>query len=173
MIIIADTGPLLHLYWVGALDWALPPQPIAVAEAVWREVEKHDAHALADDRLQRVIVTQPPPTRLAEWLLDEGEEAALCYALTLPTGSDVLILCDEIKARKACNALALPVTGSVGLIIEAFREGRASHEAATAALRALPDQGRFHIKAELIARAVALIAGESQPPPGTDTEPAE
>lgn len=33
-VIIADAGPLLHLFWVDALAWALPPQEIVVVEAV-------------------------------------------------------------------------------------------------------------------------------------------
>lgn len=162
MIVVADTGPLLHLYWVGAIIWALPPQDIVVVDAVCREVEKHDARALSDARLRRVVVTSPLPARLADWLLDEGEEAALHYALGQSIGTEVLVLCDEIKARKACNALALPVIGSIGLIVEAFRAGRASMETATAALFALPNQGRFHIKPELIAQAIALMASEAQ-----------
>lgn len=34
MIVVADAGPLLHLFWVGATAWALPPQEIAVVEDV-------------------------------------------------------------------------------------------------------------------------------------------
>ncbi len=37
MIVVADTGLLLHLFWVDALEWALPPQEVAVVEAAWEK----------------------------------------------------------------------------------------------------------------------------------------
>ena len=37
MTVVADAGPLPHLYWVGALDWALPRQDIIVVDEVWQE----------------------------------------------------------------------------------------------------------------------------------------
>lgn len=46
MIVIADAGPILHLYWVDAMSWALPPEAIDVVEEVWQEVGKHAPEAL-------------------------------------------------------------------------------------------------------------------------------
>ena len=41
MTIVASAGPLLHLFWVGASFWALPPHRIDVVSEVWEEVESH------------------------------------------------------------------------------------------------------------------------------------
>lgn len=46
MIVVADTGPIVHLHWVGASAWALPPEPILVVRQVWDEVERHAPEAL-------------------------------------------------------------------------------------------------------------------------------
>lgn len=145
MIIVADTGPLLHLFWVDALAWALPPQPIFVVETVWREIVSYAPEAVNDTRLQRVSEPAEIPPNLAKQKLDSGERAALAYALTLPT-EKVLILCDEIRGRRACRDLSLTVKGSVGLIIEAMQEGR----------------GRLYIKPSVIAQALAAIDAVSK-----------
>ncbi len=157
MIVIADAGPLLHLFWVDALSWALPTQEIVVVETVWREVDQYAPEALQDSRLQRTPAVAAVPPRLLSRGLDPGEEAALAYALAQANISDLLVLCDDQQARKACQEFAVPVTGTVGLIVAAFQTGRASQEEAITALQDLPGRGRFYVKPTLIARAIATI----------------
>ncbi len=157
MIVIADTGPLLHLFWVDALAWALPPQEIAVVEAVWREVARHAPEVLRDSRLRRIPADTPVPPFLTDRQLDAGEEAALSYALAQADRDDLLLLCDDQQARQACQDLGLPVTGTLGLIVAAFRLGRISKETAATALVELPGRGRFYVKPALIAQTLATL----------------
>ena len=157
MIIIADTGPLLHLHWVDALEWALPPQEIVVVEVVWREVTRHAPEALHASRFQCISDAVSIPASLTARRLDAGEEAALAYALAQPEGTDLLLLCDDQQARRVCQDLALPVTGTLGLIVAAFRQGRVSQHIARTALRELPIRGRFYVKPALIAQTMAAL----------------
>ena len=157
MIVIADAGPLLHLFWVDALEWALPPQEIIVVETVWREVESYAPDALRDGRLKRTSDMAVVPPALAARKLDSGEEASLAYVLALSDQSNLLLLSDDQQARRACQALSLPVTGTLGLISAAFRAGRASKEAAKTALNELPTRGRFYVKPSLIARTIETL----------------
>ncbi len=154
MIIIADAGPLLHLFWVDALDWALPPQEIIVVETVWREVDAYAPDALQDSRLRRTPDMSVIPPLLAARNLDSGEEASLAYALAQSDLSDLLVLSDDLQARRACQQMALPVTGTLGLLSTAFQAGRASKGTAVAALNELPIRGRFYVKPALIARTI-------------------
>jgi predicted nucleic acid-binding protein len=150
MIIIADAGPLLHLHWVGAQSWALPPQRIEVVDAVWREVRKHAPDALDDARLHHSEHLSPPVADLSKWRLDAGESAALQFALALRSKGAVLVLCDEQAARTACQSLAIPVTGTLGLVVEANRSGRVDRQTAEQALRELPGRGRLHVSQDLV-----------------------
>ncbi len=75
MTIVTDTGPLLHLFWVGASEWALPPQPIIIAEAVWQETSSHAPEALNDARLLRLSDTVAIAPEVAAWQLDQGKAA--------------------------------------------------------------------------------------------------
>ena len=156
-MIVADAGPLLHLFWVGASSWALPPHSVDVVSEVWEEVESHAPEALQDTRLQRVIGPVQVSLGISRLNLDRGEQAALSYALAQRSEQDVLVLCDERQARLACQEFSLPVVGSIGLIVEAFQAGRASLEIASEALRDVPGAGRLHIKSQLIGLALAAL----------------
>lgn len=154
-VIVADSGPLLHLFWVDALVWALPPQEVTVVEPVWQEVTKYDAGALADDRLKRVALSSALSPLPLDRPLHTGEAAALSYAAAQPAAEGVLVLTDDTQARQACKTLMLPFIGSIGLITEAYRQRLVSKEIAEDALRSLPGQGRLYVKPSLIARVIA------------------
>jgi predicted nucleic acid-binding protein len=158
MIIVADAGPLLHLFWIDASQWALPPQPVDVVHAVWEEVVAHAPPALDDPRLHHIEEPFDVSLALGPWRLDAGELAALSYALSQPDMTKVLVLSDELEARRACSALSLSVVGSIGLIIEAFRAGRVPYDTAADALRDLPKRGRLHVRARLIELALDALA---------------
>ena len=162
MIVVADAGPLLHLFWVDAHLWALPPQEIEVVQAVWEDVAAYAPEALADQRMKQVGLAIPLSPLLEGKRLHTGEVAALSYVLTrtsyaLTRIEDILVLSDDQRARQVCRSFALPFIGSIGLIIEACREGRVSKEVAEAALRDLPDRGRLYVKPSVIAQAVAAL----------------
>jgi len=157
MIVIADAGPLLHLYWVDALEWALPPQEIIVVEEVWKEVEKYAARALENTHLRRHKVGLITPPQLSSWNLDPGELAALTCAVEHAKQQRVLVLCDELEARNACAALDISFVGSVGLIVEAVRSRRIDRSTGRMALKDLPDRGRLHVKQEVIQIALNEI----------------
>ncbi len=162
MIVVADTGPILHLHWIDAMAWALPPSPVHVVEEVWREVQKLAPTALRDSRLLCVTASQEHAATLKPFRLDEGERAALSFALSQKDRSGVLVLCDERAARAACSAMSIPVTGSIGLILEAVRMGRASKAEAERGVRELPERGRLHIDQLLIQKVLDTLQSFSK-----------
>jgi predicted nucleic acid-binding protein len=157
MLIVADTGPLLHLHWTGASSWALPPLPIDVVDVVWKEVASYAPEALDDVRLRRVASPTERPPEMATLMLDDGEAAAIAYALQVEQRHDALLLCDERRARRACERLALPVVGSIGLVVEARRAGRVTRAEAVRALSELPERGRLHVSPELVRAAIEAL----------------
>lgn len=103
MIVVADAGPLLRLFWVEALPWALPSQEIAVVEEVWQEVTSYAPDALADPRLKRIALTLSAPPLLADKRLHTGKAASLSYALTQAADEQILILSDDHRARRGVS----------------------------------------------------------------------
>jgi predicted nucleic acid-binding protein len=158
-IVVADAGPVLHLHWVGATSWALPPGVIHVVETVWREIEKYDPAPLSDSRLRRVSLSFAVPPELAPFVLDDGERASLGYALSVRATAELLILTDDRRARSACQELGLPYIGSVGLIIEAHAGQLVPAEKAVQALRALPTVGKLWVHPKILDAAVRTVKG--------------
>jgi predicted nucleic acid-binding protein len=154
-VVVTDAGPVLHLHWVGAMEWALPAGPIIVVETVWSEIERHEPTALADPRLRRVpdpTTTQPELTRSD---LDPGERSALAYALLVRQTAPVQVLSDDTGARRACRDLGIQHTGTVGLILEAHASGDVSYLVAAAALRGLPVVGGLWLHPRLLNAALS------------------
>lgn len=126
MTIIADAGPLLHLYWIGALEWALPQQQIIVVHQVWLEVEARAPDALLDPRLVQVTEVLAIPRVLQTAALDPGEAAAIAYALREQANDQILVLCDERAARRVCTEGGIPrivshvLCGAFVLILHTF-----------------------------------------------------
>jgi predicted nucleic acid-binding protein len=123
VIVIADTGPILHLFWIAASYWALPPKPILVVREVWEEVERHAPEAVQDSRLVRRDPLTTNPNLPAA--LDPGEKAAVTLTIEIP---GCLELCDEREACRICAELKIQVIGSLGLIAQAVDEGRVDIE---------------------------------------------
>src|SRR5690349_13933109 len=100
-----------------------------VVETVAAEVQRYEAGALEYPQVVRV----PDVTRSEEeWArrLDDGEVAALSLALTYQPSDQVVFMCDERTARQTASSLGLPVIGSLGLILAAFRSDRVTRETA-------------------------------------------
>ena len=157
MIVVSDTGPIVHLHWLGVAAWALPREEIHIVPAVWREIEALAPEVLQDVRLQLVGSTVALDPHLSRLGLDAGELEALSYAMSFAQLSDVIVLCDERAARSVCEVLGLEVRGSVGLIVDAFREGRVSREGAENAIRDLPTRGRCRLSPNLIDEAISHL----------------
>ena len=133
------------MHWIGVSDWALPAGQIHVVASVAAEIRRLAPAALDDNRL--LLVSDPTefPEVLWGWTLDSGELAAIGYALKHSARGDLVVLCDERAARKACSALGLTVTGTLGLLVDAVEAGRVHSAAALDALDRLPGEGRMHL----------------------------
>lgn len=156
LILIADAGPLLHLYWIQASEWALPCLPIVVPASVAREVEAYTADILSHPHL-RIVHDPPPDARVLRARLGAGETAALSLALAQPEPAAVRLLCDDLAARRAAEGVGIAVLGSLGLIIRAFDAGRVTRGEAVTAVLALPRQGRLHVRPELLRDVIEAI----------------
>lgn len=130
MIVIADAGPIIHLSLIRQLD-LIPALfgRVIVPRRVYEEVVRSESGLPGSEELRSAAwaelhegSTRPELSRLLESYLDSGEAAALALALEL--GAD-LVLSDDRQARLAAERLDLRVQGTVGILLEARRQGRA------------------------------------------------
>lgn len=81
--------------------------------------------------------------------LDKGEAEAI--ALALQVGAEWTLL-DEREGRRVAKSLGLKVTGVLGILLRARREGELP--SLRRAMEALREKAGFHIGAELFAELV-------------------
>ena len=134
-IVLVDAGPLIALGKLNRLhllaefyEGLQVPRAVyqeAVIEGSIREapdsfnirlfLKHHDFPIL--DASDRVLQGYVPPS-----MLGSGERQLLALAQSFP-GADVLVLLDDELARIEARRLALPVKGTVGILVQAFRTG--------------------------------------------------
>ncbi|MCC7491390.1 MAG: DUF3368 domain-containing protein [Fimbriimonadaceae bacterium] len=161
---VSDTSPLLNLAIIDQLV-LLPQQfgEVWVPPAVLTELQAESTRpgssslreALRLNWLQERLVRQPALCHELALRLDSGEAAAI--ALALEQRPEVVLI-DERDGRAVATALGLPVTGVLGVLLRAKRDGQITSLAPL--LAALRDQARFHLAGRLY-RAILEAAGEA------------
>ncbi len=133
-VVIADAGPLIALAKIDrlALLHALYGGA-TVTQTVWSEATSGGAFtdasriaaALADGWLTLAPdapLSGPPHPALAA--IDPGERSALHLGLSMRQQShSVLMVLDDSAARAASRALALPLVGTLGILLRSHQRG--------------------------------------------------
>ena len=166
---IVDTSPFVGLAKIGRLNLlTAPTRQVWIADIVEQEVLAGRNADLAQDALQQewdihaqlgfVRVAAPflPPT-LAALSLDAGEAAVLALALNRP-GS--IVIMDDSEGRAAAHTLGVSVVGTVGILLQAKKEGRLERIAPV--LRDLQTVGLFLPREGFLA-ALMTSVGETWP----------
>ncbi len=155
---ISNSSPLIHLSMVGHISLLRRFSSICIPPAVWREVvelggsrpgatEIRDAHE--SGWLRVVEPSDRAMVRLLEQELHAGEAESIVLALEVQP--DVLIL-DEAEARRIAGLYGLPITGIIGLLIQAKHEGQIS--SLEEEMDRLREQGNFWIQDALYRRVL-------------------
>jgi predicted nucleic acid-binding protein len=130
-IVVADAGPIIHLSLVGRID-LLPSLfgRLLVPETVYREVVETGEGLPGSAELREADWFERAPHdpradlfRLLRAQLDPGEAAALWLAASRKAA---LVLSDDRQARVAAESLGIAVRGTVGLLVQAKRQGHLS-----------------------------------------------
>ena len=125
--VITDTSCLIALSKVDALSLL----PKLYCRIVVTEEIRDEFGELLPSWIEIMSVTKDKYLQLLESMLDKGEASAIALAMTL---ADVLLIIDDLKARKEAKRLGFKVTGTLGVLFTAKQEGLIS------ALKPLIDQ---------------------------------
>jgi len=141
MAAISDSSPLILLAAIGQLELMHRVfGPIVVPPAVWHEVVVDGAGRTGAATVQGAPWLQqrpipPLPMLPAIAALDPGEAEVLHLALSL-VSEDVIVILDDLRARRIARELGLVVTGSGGVL------GRAKAAGCIVAVRPLLEELR-------------------------------
>lgn len=165
-VVVCDAGPLIHLDELGCSELLADFSRVLVPNAVWLEVERHRASALSGLSVPyiRTPCGRSPSAELTAiaqlFALDAGEIEALQVAQE--QGADLLIS-DDTAARLAAGQLALPVHGTIGILLRSIRHGRRTREQVIATLRSIPTASTLHLKQALLDEVIQTVADSKQP----------
>jgi predicted nucleic acid-binding protein len=127
MRVVLDSGPIIHLSWIDALDLlATLFEEVFLPSAVRDEILAAPAETVGLDRIRaalshgwlRVDAARPPPVTLSA--LGQGEREAI--VLTEQIKGDLLIT-DDAAARVMASHRGITVTGTLGVLREARQQG--------------------------------------------------
>lgn len=126
--VVCNSSPLIHLAKIKM--WEILESffgEILVPEVVYRECvseggEREDAKEIEKARWIRVVNIQDEELKIAlNVVLDEGESESIVLALEQ---SADLILLDDYEAREFARTYGLNITGTVGILMKAKKEGK-------------------------------------------------
>jgi len=167
MLVVSDTSPLLNLATIGRLPLlekqcghvVIPP---CVLDELRLDSDLPGSEELRHAKERGLLVVEPDPgnadlRRSLCLTLDAGEAAAIAMAIAKQAD---LILLDDLDARRTAASLGLCVTGVVGVLLRAKREGDIDnlHQE----LANLRQAAGFRLGERLLA-AVLEAAGETAP----------
>lgn len=152
-LIVADTGPLLHLHEAGALHLFGLLGEVHVTPAVVRELERHAPDIWAGAVPAWLRFAHPAATadaRAAQWiaggLLDAGEAESLAHAEEIKPD---LFVTDDSAARLMADSLPVPARGSLGIILLCAVHGHLSKQDAEQHLRALTERTTLWLSSQV------------------------
>lgn len=129
-LIVADTGPLIHLAQAGVLSLLELTGEVLVPETVLDKLERGPTDIsgleLSAERVDIDIETVYPH-------LDSGETAALVAC----TERNAILLTDDLDARNTAVEEGIEVHGSVGVVLYGYSQGALSADATKRTLREL------------------------------------
>jgi predicted nucleic acid-binding protein len=126
-LVVSDTSPLLNLALIERLTLLESQFPsVTVPRQVWQELTDGDAgldavRALRDDGFLTVVeVEESDLFTEIFYELDYGETAAICHGIEREAD---LVLLDEKDGRRVARRHGLTVTGVIGILLRAAKNG--------------------------------------------------
>jgi predicted nucleic acid-binding protein len=156
---VVNASPLITLAKIGRIDLLnraettlIVPEPVA-AEVLAGPRGDPARRALEAGFGQPFVPASSDPD-VDAWSLGRGESAVISIARS----SAALAVLDDREARKAARTLAVRLTGTLGLVIEAAREGRV--ESAAALIQELRAAG-LRLAERAVAEALSKAFGDT------------
>lgn len=174
MIVISDSGPLIALAKIDALpvlfglypEVLIPPSVLEETVGAGLRLGVVDAQAVAAFHAAgnlRVVSVQQPTIELPEEI-DRGERDGILLALQEHAE---WLLVDDLRARNLAEEVfedqgaSTRVRGTLGLLVEAFRQGVLTKAETIEKLRALESHPEIWLHKRLIDWAVGAVSKHS------------
>jgi len=149
IVAVADTGPLIHLNEIGAIDVLSAVDGLLIPQTVYEEL-KAGTVPPALSNLEYELVEADMTELTGDLNLDPGETVALEVA----SERSAILLTDYLEARDAANDLSIEVHGSIGVIVLAYQREQLTKSKAAELMRALQTETSLFITDSVIEQGV-------------------
>ncbi|ELZ15676.1 hypothetical protein [Natrinema limicola] len=156
IVAVADTGPLIHLDEIGAVDVLSAVDGLLIPQTVYEEL-KAGTVPPALSNLEYELVEADPTELTVNLNLDPGETAALAVA----SDRSAVLLTDDLEARDAANDLSIEVHGSIGVIVLAYHRDQLTKSKAAELMRALQTETSLFITDSVVEQGISLLENSS------------
>ena len=150
IVAVADTGPLIHLDEIDALQLLSAVDGLLIPQTVYEELEAGTVPS-ALSHLEYELVEAEETETIAD--LDPGETAALAVA----SERSAVLLTDDLAARDAAEDVNVEVHGSIGVIVLAYTRGELTKSKAAELMRALQTETSLFITDAVVERGITLL----------------
>lgn len=161
-LVVTDTGPLLHLHQIGAVELLSHLGTVYATPVVLLELRRHAPDFLAQGAPSWLWEAQPSSAALRQaslWtsaqMVDPGESEALAFAQD--TKADLFVT-DDAAARTLGESLGLQVRGTIGVILYSAVRGYLDQAAAVKILSDLEQRSTLWMSANVKAAASRGLA---------------
>ena len=162
MIIISDTTPIISLIKINRLDLLEKLfVEVLIPNAVFKELTTNTLFTNESEIVKKSSFLKVSSVQNQKSLqllqavsgLDDGESEAIILADELKSN---ILLMDERKGRKVAQKLGIKITGTIGILIQAYNEGMISDVEVKSYLNQLKNTN-IRLSDSLIQQALSLL----------------
>jgi predicted nucleic acid-binding protein len=148
---VSDAGPLIHLAEIDSLELLSAFDTLLIPETVYEEVEAGGVPDGISDLSYELVEADERSVESEE--LDAGERAALAVARE----HEVILLTDDLAARKVASDAGVEVHGSLGVIALGYGRGLLDRGEAASRMRALQRETSLFVTEAVVERGIRML----------------
>ncbi|WP_435124233.1 nucleic acid-binding protein [Halobaculum sp. D14] len=148
---VSDAGPLIHLAEIDSLELFSTFDTLLVPETVYEEVEAGGVPDSLPDLSYELV--EADESRVGAEELDAGERAAIAVA----EERGIVLLTDDLAARRTASDAGVEVHGSIGVIALGYDRGLLDGDEAASLMRALQRETSVFVTEAVVERGIRML----------------
>ena len=144
---VSDAGPLIHLDEINSLELLSAFDTLLILEVVHEEIKRGGV----PDGFSELV--EADENRIRSEALDAGERAALAIA----NKRELVLLTDDLTARKEAGDAGVEVHGSIGVIALSYARGVLDRDEAASLMRTLQRETSRFVTEAVVERGIQML----------------
>ena len=148
---VSDAGPLIHLDEINSLELLSAFDTLLIPEVVHEEIKRGGVPDGFSDLSYELA--EADENRIRSEALDAGERAALA----ITNKRELVLLTDDLTARKEAGDAGVEVHGSIGVIALSYARGLLDRDEAASLMRRLQRETSLFVTEAVVERGIQML----------------